>query len=52
MARRRKLPYDGKKAGHPTREEDMGIQILAVALGILAAIWIIVLWGSQYFGSR
>ena len=26
--------------------------ILLVALCILAAIWIVVLWGSRYFGSR
>ncbi len=30
----------------------MGIEILAVAAAILAAIWIIVLWGSRYFGPQ
>ena len=27
-----------------------GVTVLAVALAILAVIWIAVLWGSRYFG--
>jgi hypothetical protein len=30
----------------------MGIEVLAVAAAVLAAIWIVVLWGSRYFGPR
>jgi hypothetical protein len=30
----------------------MGIEILAVAAAVLAAIWIIVLWGARYFGPQ
>jgi hypothetical protein len=35
------------------REGDMlnGIMVLAAAFGALAVIWVLVLWGSQYFGS-
>ena len=28
-----------------------GITVLFVALGVLAAIWVMVLLGSRYFGS-
>lgn len=30
----------------------MGMQVLLIAAGVLAAVWIIVLWGSRYFGPR
>jgi len=30
----------------------MGVEILAVAGCVLASIWIIVLWGSRYFGPQ
>jgi len=30
----------------------MGIEILAVSAATLAIVWIIVLWGSRYFGPR
>jgi len=30
----------------------MGMQVLLLAAGVLAAVWIIVLWGSRYFGPR
>jgi len=30
----------------------MGIQVLAVAAAIIALIWIVVLWGSRYFGPQ
>jgi hypothetical protein len=30
----------------------MGIGILVVAAGVLAAIWLIVIVGSQFFGPR
>ena len=29
-----------------------GMTILLIALCILVVIWIVVLWGSRYFGSR
>jgi hypothetical protein len=29
-----------------------GITVLVLAVGVLAAIWIIVLWGSSFFGPR
>ena len=32
-----------------SREDEME---LLVALGFLAGIWIIVLWGSRYFGPQ
>jgi hypothetical protein len=38
--------------GRDETEGDMGIEILAVAAGVLAAIWIVVLWGSRYFGPQ
>ena len=28
-----------------------GLTVLATALAVLAVIWILVLWGSRYFGS-
>ncbi len=28
-----------------------GVMVLVVSLGTLAAIWIVVLFGSRYFGS-
>jgi hypothetical protein len=30
----------------------MGIQVLLLAAAVLATVWIIVLWGSRYFGPR
>ena len=30
----------------------MGIEVLAVAAATLAIVWIIVLWGSRYFGPQ
>jgi hypothetical protein len=30
----------------------MGIQVLAVAAALIAIIWIVVLWGSRYFGPQ
>jgi len=30
----------------------MGMQVLLLAAGVLAAVWIVVLWGSRYFGPR
>jgi hypothetical protein len=30
----------------------MGIEVLAIAAATLAVVWIIVLWGSRYFGPR
>ena len=30
----------------------MGMEILLVAVAVLASIWIIVLWGSRYFGPQ
>jgi hypothetical protein len=30
----------------------MGMGILVAAVCVLAAIWIVVLWGSRYFGPR
>jgi hypothetical protein len=31
-------------------EDEM--EALFIALGIFAAIWIVVLWGARYFGPR
>jgi hypothetical protein len=30
----------------------MGIEVLAVAAAVLAFVWIVVLWGSRYFGPQ
>ncbi len=30
----------------------MGIEVLAIAAATLAVVWIVVLWGSRYFGPR
>jgi hypothetical protein len=30
----------------------MGIEVLALAAATLAIVWIIVLWGSRYFGPQ
>jgi hypothetical protein len=30
----------------------MGIGILAVAFGVYAAIWLVIIVGSQFFGPR
>jgi hypothetical protein len=29
-----------------------GITVLVLAVGVLVTIWIIVLWGSSFFGPR
>jgi hypothetical protein len=29
----------------------MGIEILALAFGVYAAVWLVVIAGSRYFGS-
>ena len=41
-----------RSGGADEMEGDMGIEVLAVAAAALAAIWIIVLWGSRYFGPQ
>jgi hypothetical protein len=28
-----------------------GVSVLATAVAVLVVIWILVLWGSRYFGS-
>ena len=28
-----------------------GVSVLAVGVAVLLAIWVLVLWGSRYFGS-
>ena len=38
--------------GRDETEGDMGIEILAIAAAMLAAIWIVVLWGARYFGPQ
>ena len=40
--------------GAPITEGDMltGATVLAAAFGILILIWILILWGSRYFGSE
>jgi hypothetical protein len=30
----------------------MGAEILIAAVCVLASIWVIVLWGSRYFGPK
>ncbi len=30
----------------------MGIEVLAVAFAVYAATWVVILVGSQFFGSR
>ncbi len=52
MAPERKLPYDCAIKSRDVREVGMGIQVLAIAAAAIAIIWIIVLWGSRYFGPR
>ena len=34
------------------KEDEMGAEILIAAVCVLASIWIIVLWGSRYFGPK
>jgi hypothetical protein len=38
--------------GAPTTEGDMldGVSVLAAAFGVFVLIWIVILWGSRYFG--
>jgi hypothetical protein len=38
----------------PTMEGDMldGLAVLAAALAIFVLIWILILWGSRYFGPE
>jgi hypothetical protein len=35
-----------------TREDAMGIEVLVLAFGVYATIWLVVLVGSQFFGPR
>ena len=30
----------------------MGLSLLVLAFGVYATIWLVVLWGSRYFGPR
>jgi diacylglycerol kinase len=30
----------------------MGSEVVLIAIGVLAVIWIVVLWGSRYFGPQ
>lgn len=30
----------------------MGIEVLLLAFGVYATIWLLVLWGARYFGPR
>jgi hypothetical protein len=30
----------------------MGLNLLVLAFGVYATIWLVVLWGSRYFGPR
>jgi hypothetical protein len=47
------LRLAAQKSGRPdARENGMGIEVLAIAAATLAVVWIIVLWGSRYFGPR
>jgi hypothetical protein len=61
--RKPNAPRNGEEFGPPRgnilpparrgeTEEEMGMQVLLLAAGVLAAVWIIVLWGSRYFGPR
>jgi hypothetical protein len=36
----------------PRGGREGGMEILLIAFGVLAAVWIVVLWGSRYFGPR
>jgi hypothetical protein len=50
-----KLPINGSKIKirkKPIWEDEMGIEILGVAVGVYATIWLIVITGSQFFGPR
>jgi hypothetical protein len=35
-----------------SEETEIEMQVLIITFGLLAAVWIIVLWGSRYFGPR
>jgi hypothetical protein len=41
-----------KIASCPLGEDEMGIEILLLAFGVYAAIWLAVIAGSQFFGPR
>jgi hypothetical protein len=43
---------DRAPAPGPALEDEMGIEVLAVAAVTIAVVWIVVLWGSRYFGPR
>jgi hypothetical protein len=44
---------DSSRRGRTAREGGMlnGLPVLGASLAILVVIWIMVLWGSRYFGS-
>jgi hypothetical protein len=41
-----------KIAPCPLGEDEMGIEILLLAFGVYAAIWLVVIAGSPFFASR
>ena len=41
-----------KIAPCPLGEDEMGIELLLLAFGVYAAIWLAVIAGSQFFGPR
>jgi hypothetical protein len=47
-----KPPVNRDKIEPRDREDEMGIEILLVAFGVYAAIWLAVIAGSQFFGPR
>ncbi len=49
---RMKCRSDGDSIARPSREAGMGIELLLLAVGVYAAIWLAVLVGSQFFGPR
>jgi hypothetical protein len=39
-------------AAMPRGDREGGMEILLISAGVLAAVWIVVLWGSRYFGPQ
>ncbi len=45
-------PSGGMRLNRQSTGRRKGMEILPIAIGIIAVVWLIVLWGSRYLGPQ
>jgi hypothetical protein len=45
-------PAGGTRLNRQSTGRRKGMEILPIAIGIIAVVWLIVLWGSRYLGPQ